>query len=525
MKTSVLVLLVSWAFQIHAQEQSNELDVEHYALHIELSNDHDTVFGVLEATVNFSSDKNTFHLDLANTAQGKGMNVSQIKTKSGKKVRFSHSDNQLHITRTNTNATETYRIHYAGVPQTGLIIGKNKFNERTFFGDNWPNRAHHWFPCVDHPADKATMQFTVDAPKNYQCIATGLKRDTQTLENGKTRHSFASQLPLPTKVMVIGLAEFETQTLTHKHNFPIDIWAYKKDAENGFTDMQVATNVVDYFVATIGTYPFEKLSNVQSTTQFGGMENAGNIFYDENAINGRREMEALIAHEIAHQWFGNSASESDWKHLWLSEGFATYFTDLYFEHQYGTAAMNQRLEQERNKVLQFSKQYPHPVVDTSYTSLMQLLNPHSYQKGAWVLHMLRTKIGDSAFFNGIRTYYNTYKYSNASSIDFQKCMEESAQIDLNTFFNQWLHQPHQPILQVEQHTTTEHHTLVFEQLQESSVFTFELEIQLNYTDNTSEIKLFLISNQRQELDVNSTKEIESIQCDPNTKLLAQFLIL
>jgi aminopeptidase N len=153
------------------------------------------------------------------------------------------------------------------------------------------------------------------------------------------------------------------------------------------------------------------------------MENAGNIFYDENTVNGQQEMEALIAHEIAHQWFGNSASESDWKHLWLSEGFATYFTDLYFENQYGTAAMNERLKGERKKVIQFSKRYPHPVIDTTYASLMHLLNPHSYQKGAWVLHMLRTTIGDSAFFSGIRTYYTTYKFGNASSNDFQKCMQ------------------------------------------------------------------------------------------------------
>jgi len=520
MKIACLLFVLCAVCTSQAQNQSNAIDVLNYALTLELSDSHDTIFGTQNATVNFKTDSNTFCLDLASVNNGKGMKVTAVTTTTGKDARFTHEANQLCISRATADATGTYIIHYKGIPKTGLIIGKNKFNERTFFGDNWPNRAHQWFPCLDHPADKASIQFTVIAPSNYKCIATGVLKDAQTFQNGTTRHTFTSKIQLPTKVMVIGLADFETKQLEHTLNFPVDIWAYKKDAENGFKDMAVATNVVDYFVATIGPYPFEQLSNVQSTTQFGGMENAGNIFYDENAVNGQQEMEALIAHEIAHQWFGNSASESDWKHLWLSEGFATYFTDLYFENQYGTAAMNERLKGERKKVIQFSKRYPHPVIDTTYASLMHLLNPHSYQKGAWVLHMLRTTIGDSAFFSGIRTYYTTYKFGNASSNDFQKCMQTSAGKDLTTFFDQWLRNAHHPELKIELNTTNKNQLLTIVQLQDQHPFNVELEIEFTYTDQTTAIKQFTIDKKVQQFQLPQ-KKIKTINCDPNTKLLAE----
>jgi aminopeptidase N len=145
----------------------------------------------------------------------------------------------------------------------------------------------------------------------------------------------------------------------------------------------------------IAPYPYKKLANVQSKTIFGGMENANAIFYFENSVTDTG-IEALMTHEIAHQWFGNSASEKDWSHLWLSEGFATYMTHLYLEEKYGEDSFNNRREADREKVIAFSKTRNTPVSDTSASNnLMQLLNANSYQKGGWVLHMLRRKVGDS----------------------------------------------------------------------------------------------------------------------------------
>src|SRR5690606_37164570 len=123
-------------------------------------------------------------------------------------------------------------------------------------------------------------------------------------------------------------------------------------------------------------------------TMFGGMENANAIFYNENSVTGTGSAEALIAHEIAHQWFGNTVTEKNFHHLWLSEGFATYLTNMYIEHKYGRDSFLKRLENEKQNVIQFANRSDLPVVD-SVSAYVDLLNANSYDKGGWILHMLR----------------------------------------------------------------------------------------------------------------------------------------
>ncbi|PHR31221.1 MAG: metallopeptidase [Fluviicola sp.] len=514
-------LFITSFFTVFAQDQLDKIDVLNYDVQIELNDNNDSIHVKEIVSIQLLKDCDQFYLDLASINNGHGMKVISAVVDLENPLTYSHQNDTLWITpNINTKGTVfNLTIHYSGIPKTGMIIGENKFGQRTFFGDNWPNRARQWFACVDHPSDKAKMKFTVIAPEKYDCIATGELVSVEKYSEFKNIHSYESNIELPTKVMVIGLAEFDVEQLENKHDFILSTWAYSKDSENGFADMAVAKEVIDFFIANIGTYPFEKLANVQSTTQFGGMENAGNIFYDEGAVTGEQKMENLIAHEIAHQWFGNSASESDWKHLWLSEGFATYFTDLYLENKYGTEMMNERLIGERNRVIKFSKGYKHPVVDTTYESLMDLLNPHSYQKGAWFLHMLRNEVGDSIFWTGVRAYYEKYKYNNASTSDFQEVMESLTSLDLNKFFHQWLYQSGQPKLKIKYKSTCKQQVLKFYQVQKGFIFDFKLEIKFNYDDGTSETKVFEISRDKVVFILDTEKVITGMIYDPNVKLL------
>ena len=187
---------------------------------------------------------------------------------------------------------------------------------------------------------------------------------------------------------------------------------------------------------------------MQSKTIFGGMENASCIFYYEASAEENKSQEDLLAHEIAHQWFGDMASEKSFPHLWLSEGFATYFTDMYLESRYGTDSMNRRLMDERRRVIGFAKRSDKPVVD-SISPLMNLLDANSYQKGGWILHMLRRQMGDSTFHTFIRTYYDHYKGSNANTNDLEQIAEEVSHKDLHTFFKQWLYTPGIPQLMIQ----------------------------------------------------------------------------
>ena len=179
---------------------------------------------------------------------------------------------------------------------------------------------------------------------------------------------------------------------------------------------------------------------------FRSLENAGNIFYFENAVTGNGTIENQIAHETAHQWFGNAVTESDWHHVWLSEGFATYFTHLYNEGTYGATARQKAMAVDREKILQHPLLTERPVVDTTLMDINQVLSIITYQKASFVLHMLRREIGDDAFWSGIRNYYAAYQNKNALTADFRKYMEVSSGKDLGWFFNQWIFSPGAPEL-------------------------------------------------------------------------------
>lgn len=501
--------------------QNTNIDVTNYKLNISLNDTANIIEVDEEVSVKIKSVSDSIWLDLYGIdPDGFGMIINKEKGvyQDSSRIEYSQSNNRIYFKCNNIedNASIILKFSYSGIPKTGMIISKNKFGERTFFGDNWPDRAHHWIACNDHPSDKATIQFTVLAPDHYDCIATGLLTK-RTAHGNIIKSEFHSKDLLPTKVMVIGLAQFY-QKIVNLDVTTIESFVYVKDSVT-ITDLDCADPIYDFYSSYIAEYPFEKLYNVQSTTQFGGMENAGNIFYDEGAFKGKGTMEALVAHEIAHQWFGNSASESDWPHLWLSEGFATYFTDIYWKYRFGTEAFNERLINERTRVIKFYRSYKHPVIDTTYNSLMDLLNPNSYQKGAWVLHMFHEKVGDESFQKVIRTYYNKFKYSNASSNDFIKIASEVTKEDQYNFFDQWLNRSGQPKLKVDFYTKKRKHELKIEQTQDDEAFKFPLEVQLNYTDGTSDTITLDVQSKCYVHKFCTDKKIKDFEVDPNVKLL------
>ncbi|GAB5418688.1 MAG: M1 family metallopeptidase [Crocinitomicaceae bacterium] len=519
---TVSVLLATSVIWSQEEYVDHSIDVLHYDVTLELNDSTDEIRGYELITFDFVNYCDSFFIDFQSIHDGKGMQLESPILLDAETIDYKHVDDRIWFYPDETwkPGSHEFKFYYSGVPETGLIIGKNKFEDRTFFGDNWPNRAHHWFACLDHPSDKATINFSVKVPIQYQCVATGDFISRTRIENGKNwLYSFESSIVLPTKVMVIGVAEFVVDLYESQFDFDITAWSYPQNAKEGKSDMAVSVDVLEYFIEILGDYPFEKLANVQSTTQFGGMENAGNIFYDENAITGDGSMEALIAHEIAHQWFGNSASEKDWPHLWLSEGFATYLTDMYWEHKYGTEAMNERLRGERIRVLKFAQNYTHPVVDTEYAELMHLLNPNSYQKGAWILHMMRIKVGDDAFLEGIKTYHHKFRLSNADTEDFQAIMEEVSDKNLDAFFKQWLYTSGHPILLIESDIKKKTAEISITQTQEGTSFQFDLEIEVIYNNGESEIISIPVTDKKTTHTFEAASKITGYRFDPHVKLL------
>ncbi len=519
-----LLLISSFANATDPYPKNTAIDVTSYIFQLEVNDTTDIIAGKATVSILFKKPITEFELDLTNKdTSGKGMEALAVLL-DGKKLNFSHKNNRLKILLSNPAKAETqltFQIAYAGIPQDGLIIGKNKFGDRGFFGDNWPDRGHHWLPVVDHPSDKAAVDFIVIAPHHYSVVANGIRIEESPLDTKRKLTHWHEEIPIPVKVMVAGIARFAVQQAGKVNDISIESWVYPQNRLEGFYDYAVAVRILDYFHNHIGPYSYKKLANVQSKTRWGGLENANTIFYFENSVTGKAERESLIAHEEAHQWFGNSATENDWHHVWLSEGFATYFTNLYLENTYGHDRLVEEEKTDRQQVIEYYLNNPSPVIDTTIVDIGKVLSTNTYQKGGWVLHMLRHEVGDLNFWKGIRQYYATYRNSNALTADIQRIMEEVSGKDLSIFFKQWLFQPGHPKISGTWHYDGKSKSVVLElaQLQKEGVFQFSLDIGLIDKDGKKEIQTLRIGMKSQKFTVSAGLIPTNVILDPETWLL------
>lgn len=518
----IILFAVETAIPQEQIRQNGSLNIIMYNVDIEINDSTNFIKGSAGVKLLLLQDIDEIAIDLATKgSDGKGMVVDSV-LKKGVPVEYRHEDNSLFFSagENRTGDTLKYLIFYHGEPGDGLIISKNMYGDRTFFADNWPDRAHNWFPCADHPSDRALVDFTITAPSHYQVIATGLLQKRVNLPGKKTTHHWSSAVPVPTKVMVFAAAEFAVEFNGEINGIPYSNWVYPGNMEEGFGFFSVTPEVLDFFTNMIGPYPFEKMANVQSTTRYGGMENAGNIFYNEHTVANVKECRLTVVHEMAHQWFGNSVTETDWPHLWLSEGIATWLTDRYVEHNYGRQELNARLIKHRERIIEYTRTRLVPVVDFHPEKYTDLLNPNSYEKGSWILHMLRRKIGEDMLVGALVEFYDRYKLCNAGTDDFKKVLEEVSGRNLEEFFDDWLYSAGHPVLSLNTMSGNGRMTLEVVQMQQHKMaFTFPLDIRFVFHDGSSLDHTFDILFRRHEFIIDMDSEPAEILIDPDLWLL------
>jgi aminopeptidase N len=339
-------------------------------------------------------------------------------------------------------------IFYRGRPRDGLVARANRYGAPTVFADNWPDRAHFWFPCNDHPSDKATAAFAIEVPAGWRAVANGHFEGSDTLAGGRSRWRWRTSRPIPTYTMVVGAGRLSVTALAGSGEVPQSVWTFPEDSAFAVEGpFRRAPSMVSAYARLIGPFPYAKLAHVESSTRFGGMENSSAIFYAEEPYVRRTMDEEVVAHETAHQWFGDAVTPRDWHHLWLSEGLASYFGPLVFSLIGEPERFRQAMERHR-RVYFASAVVDRPVIDTAEKNLTRLLNENNYPKAAWVLHMLRQEVGDSVFFGGLRAYYGAFRDSTALSADLAAIWERAAGRPLGWFFEQWLLQPGYPKLEL-----------------------------------------------------------------------------
>jgi aminopeptidase N len=228
----------------------------------------------------------------------------------------------------------------------------------------------------------------------------------------------------------------------------LQTWVYHQDGQALPPNIEDASRkAMAFYTEYVGPFAYEKLANVQAYGFGGGTEHATAIFYGENTLRPGGNA-GVIAHEIAHQWFGNCVTESDWDDAWLSEGFATYMTLMFTERYQGHDAFVAGLLRARQTVLQTQARMPQQAVIHNKVALgRSILNQLVNQMGGWTLHMLRGFLGDAAFQAGLRAYYAKFNNGSASSDDLRACMEEVSGKELKWFFDQWLRRAGNPSIE------------------------------------------------------------------------------
>lgn len=388
-------------------------------------------------------------LDLATPrADGKGMTVAGVTSAAGP-VPFTHRDNRLRLTLPPglaAGADVTVTIAYRGIPADGLRLINNIHGERTAFSENWYNRARQWLPMIDHVADKATGEFIITTRADYQVIANGALVEQVDLADGLRRTHWRQDVPISSWLYAVGIARFAVRHAGLVRGVPLEYWVFPQDAEKGFALFEKdARRSFEFYADWVGPFAYQKLAHVEAAGMGGGTEHASSIFYGEKGITAGN---GPVVHEVAHQWFGNAVTEHDWNDIWLSEGFATYFTLLYTEHAEGRDAFVDGLRRSRGTVLSLEAKLPNtPVVHVNHDdAVREPTNQLVYQKGAWMLHMLRAQVGTATFWRGIRDYYREYMNSTTSTDQFRQVMERVSGQDLGWFFRQWLNRAGVPAL-------------------------------------------------------------------------------
>jgi aminopeptidase N len=530
-----LVLFAAPAALADTYPKNTLIDALNYAFTIVVSDSTDIIDGELALDVRFvGAGVRSLRLDLMNatTARGnKGMMVAGV-TMDGRAVTFTHENDVLLIALPGASTGQQRArvvVRYRGAPASGLKIGANKHGDRTFFSDNWPDKARHWLPTIDHPYDKATSEFIVTAPSHYQVVSNGLQVEVTDVAGGRRRTHWRNSVPIAPWLYVLGVARFAVQTVGAFDGKPIETWVYPQDRDAGFSDFATPTkSVLGFYTDYVGPFAYERLANIQSNSVSGGMEAASAILYSESSVTGTGSVRwrNVVIHEIAHQWFGNAVTEFDWDDVWLSEGFATYFTLLYIEHAYGRDEFVRGLESSRASVLAYSALHPkYTIIHDNLSRMEDVTSSQTYQKGSWTLHMLRGVLGDDVFQRGIQAYYRRYFNGSATTADFRRAMEEMSGQSLGWFFEQWLYKPGS--LRVagrwRYDAARKQVVVTLEQTQiDGSLFTMPIEVAMyRKGDATPTVQKVTISAKSNTFVIEAPIEPEMVKLDPKLFVLME----
>ncbi len=381
------------------------------------------------------------------------LKIRSVRLKGGKALKCETLDEKLrvHLDRPRKAGEQlTIAISYEGQPRRGLYFispdqGYPKKAVQVWSqGEDMDSR--YWFPCYDFPNQKATSETLITVPEQFFAVSNGALVEATRDAKAKTKtYHWKMDVPHVTYLIMVAAGEY-TEMKDKANGVPLYYYVPKGREEEGPRTLDRTPKMVEFFSKAIGVpYPYNKYAQVfVGDFIFGGMENTTATTLTDTVLHDARahidyNADSLIAHELAHQWWGDLLTCRDWSHAWLNEGFATYFEALFAEHHLGDDEF--RYEMDEKAATYFGEDeghYRRPIVTNKFNQPIDLFDRHLYEKGSLVLHMLRYVLGDKLFWKAMRHYCEKHREGVVITQDLQRAIEEATGRSMDWFFEQWV---------------------------------------------------------------------------------------
>lgn len=424
--------------ELSRADSAHGFDVQHYEINLGIDDQTHFVTGYVKATVEAEENLNSISYELM------GLTVSSVEVNNAPAT-FTQANGLVNINLGTIPAGQTFqtKVYYSGNP----ILSPNPYRAGMIFATGSihtisdPDAARYWWPCYDHPWDKATVQLHITIRSDWKVASNGTLIGTTINGNGTTTYSWNSADPMTTYLVSIACAPYQIINQTALNGtLPIQNYAIQSQYNNAVADLAQLPNMIDYFSSLFGTYPFEKYGNsIVPNSVYGAMEHQTMTTLSSFLINGNGTYEVTIAHELAHQWYGDAVSFLTFKDVWLSEGFATYSEHLWTDKRFGwPSAVAYVTSSYHDYYINWENAYglTPRIYDPAFADYF---SPPSYEKAASVLHMLRLRLGDAQFFNLLNQWFIQNCHGNVVTSEFRSLAESLSGQSLEQFFDQWIY--------------------------------------------------------------------------------------
>jgi aminopeptidase N len=435
-------------------ERSRSYDALHYLIKLKFDLDRKSFAGT--ATVTLSSFVEGLEACVLDAEE---FTVTSVVDDYGTPLKFEQSDKEIKVVLPRPakfGEVVTFTCEYNGrEPQKGLkFVDETPETPRLVWSDSWPDNVHHWFPCFDYPNDKATSEIVATVPSGLKVAANGrLVGVDEDKAAGTATYHWSQELPHSTYLIFLAAAPYVVVRDSYR-TLPVNYWVYPGDEAKARPTYGKTPAMIAFFNEIFGyDYPWQKYDQISVPLGGGAESTSATAMTQQIMVSEEDEPDfsaiGIVSHELAHQWWGDLITLRSWGHAWMNESFGTYSDYLYFRHDKGDDEGAVNLQNKLAAYLREAKiRYIRPIVSDRYDRPEDMFDSHSYPKGALVLHMLRSILGDEIFFKTLSHFLHRYAFDAVDTADFIRSVKTVTGQNLDWFFDQWLFKPGHPVFDI-----------------------------------------------------------------------------